>query len=177
MMKEDEEKDSEKKSKLQQNMDMVEDEPMPAATEKELELEVGSSSQISNVDSKDPKESGEVKPQSEVDVKAGAAGVSQSGQGKSDKDTAKPKSAKDQSANYNTGRSDSVQVNHKATQHKVIYTPVFSTSGTACKGTDEEQAILDLVLCNELGIVNDLKVRNPFVKSDHRMVEFRIQME
>ncbi|XP_048466706.1 E3 ubiquitin-protein ligase rnf213-alpha-like [Rhincodon typus] len=118
MMKEDEEKDSEKKSKLQQNMDMVEDEPMPAATEKELELEVGSSSQISNVDSKDPKESGEVKPQSEVDVKGGAAGVSQSGQGKSDKDTAKPKSAKDQSANYNTGRSDSVQVNHKATQHK-----------------------------------------------------------
>ncbi|XP_043570814.1 E3 ubiquitin-protein ligase rnf213-alpha-like isoform X1 [Chiloscyllium plagiosum] len=112
----DEKKDSRKKSKLQQNTDLVEDVPVPAVTEKEVE--VGSASQISNTDSKDPKESGKVKPQSGMDGKAAAAGTSHSGQDKSAEDTAKPKSAKDQSTSSNTGRGDSVQVNHKATQQK-----------------------------------------------------------
>ena len=40
-----------------------------------------------------------------------------------------------------------------------------------------EQAILDLVLCNETGIINDLAVRDPLGRSDHSMVEFKIQME
>ena len=40
-----------------------------------------------------------------------------------------------------------------------------------------EQAILDLVLCNETGIINDLSVRDPLRRSDHSMVEFKIQME
>ena len=40
-----------------------------------------------------------------------------------------------------------------------------------------EQAILDLVLCNETGIINDLTVRDPLGRSDHSMVEFKIQME
>ncbi|XP_060700791.1 uncharacterized protein LOC132827958 [Hemiscyllium ocellatum] len=112
----DEKKDSQKKSKLQQNTDLVEDVPVPAVTEKEVE--VGSASQISKTDSKDPKESGKVKPQSRMDGKAAAAGASHSGQGKSAEDTAKSKSAEDQSTSSNTGRGDSVQVNHKATQQK-----------------------------------------------------------
>eukprot|EP00061_Rhincodon_typus_P014068 g40864.t1 len=40
-----------------------------------------------------------------------------------------------------------------------------------------EQAILDLVLCNETGIINDFIIRDPLGRSDHSMVEFRIQME
>jgi len=40
-----------------------------------------------------------------------------------------------------------------------------------------EQALLDLVLCNETGIINDLTVRDPLGRSDHSMVELRIQME
>ena len=40
-----------------------------------------------------------------------------------------------------------------------------------------EQAILDLVLCNETGIINDLTVRDSLRRSNHIMVEFKIHME
>ena len=40
-----------------------------------------------------------------------------------------------------------------------------------------EQAILDLVLCNEIGIIHDLAVRDTLGNSDHSMVQFKIQME
>ena len=40
-----------------------------------------------------------------------------------------------------------------------------------------EKAVLDLVLCNETGLINDLIVRDPLGKSDHSMVEFKIGME
>uniref|UniRef100_UPI00398F88A5 uncharacterized protein n=1 Tax=Pristiophorus japonicus TaxID=55135 RepID=UPI00398F88A5 len=40
-----------------------------------------------------------------------------------------------------------------------------------------EQAILDLILCNETGKINDLLVKDPLGMSDHNMVEFVIQSE
>ena len=40
-----------------------------------------------------------------------------------------------------------------------------------------EKAVLDLVLCNETGLINDLIVRDPLGSSDHSMVEFKIGME
>ncbi|XP_072361026.1 uncharacterized protein [Scyliorhinus torazame] len=40
-----------------------------------------------------------------------------------------------------------------------------------------EQAILDLVLCNEPDLIKDLKVREHFGGSDHNVVEFNLQFE
>ena len=40
-----------------------------------------------------------------------------------------------------------------------------------------EKAVLDLVLCNETGLINDLIVRDPLGRSDHSMVEFKMGME
>ena len=40
-----------------------------------------------------------------------------------------------------------------------------------------EKAILDPVLCNEAGIINYLIGRDPLGRSNHSMVEFKLQME
>ena len=38
-------------------------------------------------------------------------------------------------------------------------------------------AILDLILCNEMGLINDHVVKDPLGTSDHCMLEFQIQFE
>ena len=40
-----------------------------------------------------------------------------------------------------------------------------------------EQAILDLVMCNEADLIRVLKVKEPFGSSDHNMIEFTMQFE
>ncbi|XP_067860144.1 E3 ubiquitin-protein ligase rnf213-alpha-like isoform X2 [Heptranchias perlo] len=115
--RQNEKKNSQKKSKMLKIADVEEGVSKSVATDKVLELEAGPISQTSNMDSKDQREGGKIKAQSELQVKGRNTGASQSGKGKSE-DTSKQTSAKDQSVNYNTGRSDSVQENHKAIQNK-----------------------------------------------------------
>jgi len=40
-----------------------------------------------------------------------------------------------------------------------------------------EQAILDLVLCNEADLIKELKVKEPLGSSDHNMIELGLQFE
>ena len=40
-----------------------------------------------------------------------------------------------------------------------------------------EQAILDLVMCNEADLFRELKVKEPLGSSDHNMIEFILQFE
>ena len=40
-----------------------------------------------------------------------------------------------------------------------------------------EQAILDLVMCNEADLIMELKVKEPLGSSDHNMIEFTLQFE
>ena len=40
-----------------------------------------------------------------------------------------------------------------------------------------EQAILDLVMCNEANLIRELKVKEPLESSDHNMIEFTLQFE
>jgi len=44
-------------------------------------------------------------------------------------------------------------------------------------GPTREQAILDLVLCNEVGLINDLIVQDAVGKSDPNMPECQIECE
>ena len=40
-----------------------------------------------------------------------------------------------------------------------------------------EQAILDLVMCNEADLIRELKVKEPLGSSDHNIIEFSLQFE
>ncbi|XP_078410452.1 uncharacterized protein LOC144687812 [Cetorhinus maximus] len=42
---------------------------------------------------------------------------------------------------------------------------------------NREQAILDLVMCNEADLIRELKVKEPLGGSDHSMIEFTLQFE
>ncbi|XP_067914411.1 E3 ubiquitin-protein ligase rnf213-alpha-like isoform X2 [Heterodontus francisci] len=113
-----EKKGSQKKNKTLQIADVMADMSTSVARDTVLELEAEPTFQTSNVDCKDPREGGKIKSLSVSEVKARAAGASQSGQGKSET-TTKQTSTKDQSASYDQGRSDSAQENSRTIQRKV----------------------------------------------------------
>uniref|UniRef100_UPI00398F666A E3 ubiquitin-protein ligase rnf213-alpha-like isoform X2 n=1 Tax=Pristiophorus japonicus TaxID=55135 RepID=UPI00398F666A len=109
-----EEKNSQKKLQI---ADVEKGVSKSVATDKVLELEVGPTSQINNLDSKDPREGGKIKSKSELEVKGRSVGASQRGKGKSE-DTTKQTSTKDQSASNNPGSSASAQESRSAIQRK-----------------------------------------------------------
>ncbi|XP_078081772.1 E3 ubiquitin-protein ligase rnf213-alpha-like isoform X2 [Mustelus asterias] len=112
-----EKKNFQKKSKLLQVADEVEDAATPVASDKVLELKAAPTSQTRNVDSEDAKEGGKVKPQPELEVKGRADAAPQSGQSKSE-GTTKQITVTDQSASCKAGTSATVQENRKAIQQK-----------------------------------------------------------